>query len=71
MTSETVRALRRRLGWTQRQLAAALNVTGTTITRWEAGARAVTPLAATALTLLAKEHGLIPRPHPSREWMTS
>jgi DNA-binding transcriptional regulator YiaG len=71
MTSDSVKALRRRLGWTQRQLAAALNVTGTTVTRWEGGARAVTPLAATALTLLAKQHGLIPRPHPSREWMTS
>jgi DNA-binding transcriptional regulator YiaG len=60
MTPTDVRALRRALGWTQRQLAAALNVTVTTIARWEQGARAVTPLAATSLLLLAKQHGHSP-----------
>jgi DNA-binding transcriptional regulator YiaG len=54
--------LRQRLGWTQRQLAAALNVTVTTVARWEQGARTVSPLAATSLTLLGKRHGVAPRP---------
>ena len=57
MTRDDVVALRRRLRWTQRQLAAALNVTVTTVARWEQGKRGVTPLAATSLTLLATLHG--------------
>jgi len=57
MTPHDVRTLRRRLGWTQRALAAALNVTVTTVARWEQGARNVSPLAATSLGLLAKAHG--------------
>jgi DNA-binding transcriptional regulator YiaG len=57
MTRLDVQTLRKRLGWTQRQLAAALNVTVTTVARWEQGARSVTPLAATSLGLLAKQHG--------------
>src|SRR5262245_25714668 len=60
MTPEDVQGLRRRLGWTQRALAAALNVTVTTVARWEQGARNVSPLATTSLGLLAKAHG----PHP-------
>jgi len=59
MTAQDVQTLRRRLGWTQRALAAALGVTVTTVARWEQGARAVTPLAATSLGLLAKAHGPI------------
>jgi transcriptional regulator with XRE-family HTH domain len=58
MTPSNVKTLRRRLGWTQRQLAAALNVTVPTVARWEQGARSVTPLAATTLTLLDAEHRL-------------
>jgi DNA-binding transcriptional regulator YiaG len=57
MTPVHVKALRRRLGWTQRELAAALQVTTTTVARWEQGARAVTPMAAAYLTHLAKQHG--------------
>jgi len=57
MTPLHVKELRRRLGWTQRELAEALNVTTTTIARWEQGARAVTPLAAASLGLLIKAHG--------------
>ncbi len=71
MTSDTLQALRRRLGWTQRRLANELGVTTTAVSRWEQGVRAITPLAVTALTLLAKEHGLRPRPRPSHEWMRS
>jgi DNA-binding transcriptional regulator YiaG len=66
MTPLEVKALRRRLGWTQRQVAAALNVTVTSVARWEQGARTVSPLAATSLTLLAKQHGVAPR-RPSRK----
>jgi len=71
MTPDMLQDLRRRLGWTQRRLANELNVTTTAVSRWEQGVRVITPLAATALTLLAKEHGLRPRPHPSRRWMSS
>lgn len=61
MTCIEVRALRRELRWTQRQLAAALGVTVGTVSRWEQGARSLTPLAATSLTLLAELHGVGPR----------
>jgi len=66
MMPREVQTLRRRLGWTQRQLAAALNITETTVARWEQGARAVTPLAATSLTLLARLHGAT-RPRRTRK----
>jgi DNA-binding transcriptional regulator YiaG len=66
MTPLEVLILRRRLGWTQRQVAAALNVTVGTVARWEQGARRVTPLAATSLTLLAKQHGVVPARPTSR-----
>jgi len=66
MTSEDVKALRRRLGWTQRQLAAALNVTVTTVARWEQQMRNVSALAATSLGLLAKQHG-VDRPSRARK----
>jgi len=57
MTPDEVKILRRRLNWTQRQLAAALNVTVGTVARWEQGARKVTPLVVTSLELLARRHG--------------
>jgi len=65
MTPHEIQMLRRRLRFTQRQLAKAINVTETTIARWERGARTATSLAATCLTLLAKLHGVDPRP-PAR-----
>jgi len=57
MTKLDVWALRVRLNMTQRELAAALGVTETTICRWERGRRAVGPLATLALTHLAQQHG--------------
>lgn len=57
MTPLEVKALRRRLGWTQRQLAAALGVTVTSVARWEQGTRTVSPLAVTSLMLLAPRPG--------------
>ena len=67
MTAQDVKALRRRLGWTQRELAAALNVTVTTVARWEQGVRAVTPLAATSLGLLVRAYGTTPKATPGRK----
>src|SRR5215475_1682936 len=64
MTAQDVKTLRTRLRWTQRELAAALNVTVTTVARWEQGARAVTPLAATSLGLLVRAHGPTPKATP-------
>ena len=61
MTAHEVRALRHRLGLTQRALAAALNVTETTIARWECGRRAVGSLATLALTHLAQTRGTGPK----------
>jgi DNA-binding transcriptional regulator YiaG len=66
MTPFHVKELRRRLGWTQRQLAAALNVTETTVARWEQGARTVSPLGVTSLTLLAQQHGAARRRRPRK-----
>ena len=60
MTKHDIWALRVRLGMTQRQLAAALGVTETTICRWERGRRAVGPLATLALTHLVQTHGRRP-----------
>jgi DNA-binding transcriptional regulator YiaG len=66
MAPHDVKTIRHRLGWTQRELAAALNVTVTTVARWEQGARAVTALAATSLGLLVKLHGAT-RPSRARK----
>ena len=39
MTPDEIKALRDRLGWTQRQLADHLNVTVTAVSHWEQGVR--------------------------------
>jgi DNA-binding transcriptional regulator YiaG len=65
-TGPDVVALRRRLGWTQQRLAAALGVTVTTVARWEVGMRGVTPFAAASLMRLEREHGRTHRPRPRR-----
>ncbi len=57
MTPREVKQLRERLGMTQQQLAVALDVTVTTVARWEQGARAVGPLATLALSHLAQQRG--------------
>jgi len=57
MTNLELRALRRQLRMTQREVAEALDVTVNTVARWEQGVHGVSRLAARALSLLAKEHG--------------
>jgi DNA-binding transcriptional regulator YiaG len=57
MSPDDVRALRARLGLTQKALAAALGVAPMTVARWEQGVNAVSALARTSLTLLAQQHG--------------
>ena len=67
MRPSEVKALRRRLDFTQRELAHALGVTSTTVARWEQGARAVSPLAATSLMLLLRHLGPVYRPPRRRK----
>jgi DNA-binding transcriptional regulator YiaG len=46
MKGKELRAIRKKLGWTQVELAAALRVTANTVARWERGERAISELAA-------------------------
>jgi len=57
MTAEEFRKVRRSLGLTQAELAAALEVTSNTVARWEQGVHAVSPLARLALLHLVRQHG--------------
>jgi DNA-binding transcriptional regulator YiaG len=57
VTPSDVRALRTRLGLTQKGLAAELGVAPMTVARWEQGVNPVSSLARTSLTLLARLHG--------------
>ena len=53
MTAEQLRKLRKRLGLTQKKLAARLNVSELTIKRWEGGATPISKRNAVAIRLLA------------------
>lgn len=57
MSPDDVRALRTRLGLTQKALATELGVATMTVARWEQGVNTVSALARTSLTLLAQQHG--------------
>ena len=54
MTREQFKEARERLGLTQRQLADKWSVNIITVSRWETGARAVNPVAAYCITLMAE-----------------
>jgi len=60
MTADEVRAVRARLGLTQRELAARLGCDRVTVARWETQRRALTGPAARLLRLLAERPELLP-----------
>ena len=64
-----VRALRRRLGMTQEQLAAAVGVAFSTVSRWENAHREPSRLSWRAVQELARQRGLgehfLPGPGPT------
>ena len=51
-----MRRLRRRLGWTQVELAAALGVTSNSVARWERGEVTIRPPIARLLERIAADH---------------
>jgi DNA-binding transcriptional regulator YiaG len=55
MTAKEVRAIRRRLGLTQRELADKVGVARNTVTRWELGLIGIRESAARLLRLLATQ----------------
>lgn len=54
MTAKEVRAIRRRLGLTQQELADKVGVARNTVTRWELGLMGIRESAARLLRLLAQ-----------------
>jgi len=52
ISPDEIRALRRRLGWTQQRLAQAVGASVATVARWESGERRVSPAYARTLALL-------------------
>lgn len=56
-TALLIKKLRERLGLTQERLAARLNVTFTTVNRWENGHSAPSPLALKQVEVLLREIG--------------
>jgi transcriptional regulator with XRE-family HTH domain len=56
MTGKEVKAIRLRLGLTQRELAAKVGVARNTVTRWELGLMGVRESAVRLLRVLAKQH---------------
>ena len=57
MTRHGFRQLRKELGLSQAQLAAAMGTTKASVSRWEAGERPISELAARFLTLLVQTQG--------------
>jgi transcriptional regulator with XRE-family HTH domain len=55
MTGKEIRALRRRLGWTQVALADAVGVSSNTVARWERSEMAISEPAARLLQKIAAE----------------
>lgn len=55
MTGKEIRALRRKLDWTQVALAEAIGVTSNTVARWERGEMAISEPAARLLKKIAAE----------------
>ncbi len=55
MTGKEIRALRRRLGWTQVALADAVGVSSNSVARWERGEMAISEPAARLLRKIAAE----------------
>jgi len=61
MTNQRLRTARRQLGWTQREMAAALGVTVRTLSRWECGGARVHATAARFIAHLVGEHAPAPQ----------
>lgn len=55
MTGEEVRAIRKRLGLTQQELADKVGVARASVARWEIGAMGIRESAARLLRMLAKQ----------------
>jgi transcriptional regulator with XRE-family HTH domain len=55
MAGGEIRALRKKLGWTQMALAEAIGVTSNTVARWERGEMAISEPAARLLKKIAAE----------------
>ncbi|MGD0073342.1 MAG: DUF1870 family protein [Candidatus Binataceae bacterium] len=55
MTGKQLRALRRRLKWTQAQMAKAIGVAPNTVARWERGERAIGESIARLVKMIVKE----------------
>ncbi len=55
MTGKEIRALRRKLDWTQVALAEAIGVTSNTVARWERGEMAISEPTARLLKKIAAE----------------
>ena len=53
MTGQELRAIRKRLGWTQQQLAEATGVALNPVWRWEAGQMGIKESAARLIALIA------------------